>query len=84
MDINSTGEPVKRFDIVKAMSKDECYLYRGDDVVSKINRKCFTLVPNKKYQTLKVIGNLRDRNSKVDRMWEMLVELTMFLRTKFT
>jgi hypothetical protein len=88
VDINSTGEPVKRFDIVKAMSKDLLlksvfplvarHEERGKDILYFPRKNEFTSV----LQTLQVISNLRDRNSKVDRMWEMLVELIIFLRTK--
>jgi hypothetical protein len=88
VDINSTGEPVKRFDIVKAMSKDDLLRSvfpliarseeRQKDVVYFPRKNEITFV----LQHLQVVSNLRDRNSKVDRMWEMLVELVLFLRTK--
>lgn len=88
VDINSTGEPVKRFDIVKAMSKDVLlkslfsqiarHEQRQKDILYYPRKNEFTAV----LQNLQVVANLRDRNSKVDRMWELLVELTMFMRTQ--
>ena len=81
VDINSYGEKVKRFDIVKAMSKDAllgCVFdlialreKRGKDVLYKPkNKSDFTRV----LKRLQVVANLLDSNSKVDGMWELLVE----------
>jgi Protein of unknown function DUF262 len=88
VDINSTGEPVKRFDIVKAMSRDKLlesvrlilarYEERQKDVIYYPRKNAFTYV----LKTLQIVANLRDNNSQVDRMWEMLTELVLFLRTK--
>ncbi len=87
VDINSYGERVKRFDIVKAMSKDPLLASafvlialdqkRGKDVYYKSKKNDFTRV----LQTLQIVDGLRDANSKVDRMWELLVEMILFLRT---
>src|SRR5260370_35791549 len=33
-------------------------------------------------KTLQTVSNIQDPNSKVDRMWELLVEITLFLRNK--
>lgn len=88
VDINSYGEPVKRFQIVKAMSKDRLLRSvrsliarreeRGKDVLFYRRRNEFTEV----LETLQVVGNIKDSNSKVDRMWELLVEIVLFYRTK--
>jgi hypothetical protein len=88
VDINSYGVQVKRFDIVKAMSKDALLRStfrllaqqekRGKDVLYKAKNNEFTKV----LKTLQIIDNLRDANSKVDRMWELVVELVLFVRTK--
>jgi hypothetical protein len=88
VDINSYGVQVKRFDIVKAMSKDrllrDAFLLiaqkekRGKDVLYKAKNNDFTKV----LKTLQVVENLRDANSKVDRMWELLVETILFTRTR--
>jgi hypothetical protein len=87
VDINSYGERVKRFAIVKAMSKDALLesafglisltQKRGKDVFYRAKNNDFTHV----LQTLQIIDGLSDANSKVDRMWELLVEMTLFLRT---
>ena len=88
VDINSYGVQVKRFDIVKAMSKDALLRgafrliaeqeRRGKDIFYKSKQNEFTKV----LKTLQVVENLRDANSKVDRMWELLVEIILFTRTK--
>jgi uncharacterized protein DUF262 len=88
VDINSYGEQVKRFDIVKAMAKDALLKSafalialtekRGKDVFYKAKKNDVTRVLRK----LQVVENLRDANSQVDRMWELTVEIVMFLRTK--
>ncbi|ABF43280.1 hypothetical protein Acid345_4280 [Candidatus Koribacter versatilis Ellin345] len=88
VDINSTGEPVKRFAIVRAMSKDRLLNsvrmlisrkeQRQNDWLYFPKKNEFTQV----LQTMQIIIGMRDRNSKADRMWEMLVEFAMFLRTK--
>ena len=88
VDINSYGEKVKRFDIVKAMSKDALLgdvfdilavrQTRRKDVLYKPKNSDFTKVLKK----LQVVENLVDSNSKVDRMWESLVEIVLFLRSK--
>lgn len=88
VDINSYGVQVKRFDIVKAMSKDKLLSgafnlvaqreKRGKDVLYKAKKNEFTGV----LKTLQVVESLRDANSKVDRMWELLVEIVLFIRTK--
>lgn len=88
VDINSYGVQVKRFDIVKAMSKDPLLHSvfrliaqperRGKDVFYKAKKNPFTRV----LKALQVVENLRDANSKVDRMWELLVEIVLFLRTR--
>jgi len=87
VDINSYGERVKRFDIVKAMSKDALLQSafnlialsqtRGKDVFYRAKNNDFTRV----LKTLLIVDSLRDANSKVDRMWQLLVEMTLFLRT---
>ena len=88
VDINSYGEKVKRFDIVKAMSKDALLAavfnllarkeQRKKDVLYKGKHNDFTKV----LKTLQTVANIQDKNSKVDRMWELLVEISLFLRTK--
>ena len=74
MDINSYGEKVQRFDIVKAMSKDKLLRSafkaiaieqkRGNDVYYKGVDNEITKILKK----LQIIENLREANAKVDRM----------------
>jgi hypothetical protein len=88
VDINSYGEKVKRFDIVKAMTKDDLL----KDAFSLVGFKrrhgrdwLYRPVKGDITGTLKklqVVANLQSPNAKVDRMWEMIVEIILFIRTK--
>jgi hypothetical protein len=89
VDINQQGVPVNRFDIVKAMGKNDPLLRdvfrllaieqrRGQDVLYKAKQNEFTAVLKK----MKIVENLPDANSKVDRMWERLLEVVLFSKTK--
>lgn len=88
VDINSYGARVRRFDIVKAMSKDALLKTtfnllaqrekRGKDLIYKIRNTEFTKI----LKNLKTVEGVRGRNQKVDRMWGLLVEIILFYRTK--
>jgi hypothetical protein len=89
VDINQQGVPVNRFDIVKAMYKNDPILRqafgllaveqrRGQDVLYKMVNNEFTFV----LKRLQIVINVTESNSKVDRMWEKLLELTIFTLTK--
>ena len=88
VDINQQGVAVKRFDIVKALVKDPLLKNvfdllalrqtRGQDVYYKPKRNDFTSV----LKVVQVVSNLPDENAKVDRMWERLLEIVLFFRTK--
>jgi len=89
VDINQQGMPVNRFDIVKAMNRTDALLRsvfkllsveqrRGQDVYYKMVRNEFTNV----LKVLKVVESAATANSKVDRMWERLLEIAMLLRNK--
>ena len=89
VDINQQGSPVKRFDIVKAMTKNDPLLQyvfkllaieqkRQEDVLYRAKNVAFTSVLKK----LKVVGNLNDANAQVDRMWERLLEIVLFYKTR--
>jgi Protein of unknown function DUF262 len=88
VDINSYGEPVKRFDIVKAMSKDALLKSafsviarketRSKDIFYKSKKNEFTRV----LQRLQVVSGVRAPNAQVDKMWELMVEIVLFLRTR--
>jgi hypothetical protein len=79
---------VERFDIVKAMSDDKLLesafkliaetQVRGQDQHYRSKNNEFTKV----LKTLQIVENISESNSKVDRMWQLLVEIVLFLRTK--
>lgn len=89
VDINTQGEKVKRFDIVKAIGRENKLLKsvfsmiaeaqkRGKDRVYKKKNNIYTRV----VERLEAIENVTGRNQKVDRIWERLVEIALFNRTK--
>jgi len=89
VDINQQGEPVRRFDIVKALCKSDPLLKgvfdlialevkRGRDIHYKPKNNEFTFVLKK----LQVVSAITSPNSKVDKIWEKLLELALFNRTK--
>jgi hypothetical protein len=88
VDINQQGEPVSRFDIVKALCKTEPLLKsvfellaqeerRGQDVLYKARQTAFSAV----LKRLSIIEAIPPGNARVDRMWERLLELVLFART---
>ena len=89
VDINQQGVAVKRFDIVKAMCKNDSILKasfrqialeqkRGDDVYYKMINNNFTQVLKK----LSIIEKVPESNSKVDKMWEKFLEIVVFCISK--
>lgn len=89
VDINQKGEQVKRFDIVKAIGHENPLLLsvfdlvaqsqtRQNDIFYKKKNNAFTRV----LERLQTVQNGKDGNQKVDRMWERLVEIVLFNRTK--
>ncbi len=88
VDINQEGVAVSRFAVVKAMGKKNALLNstfaliaethsRGHDVFYRYKHNEFTAV----LKTLKLVAGITDANSKVDRMWERLLELVLFVQT---
>jgi hypothetical protein len=88
VDINQQGVKVNRFDIVKAIGRENPLLRsvldliaskqeRRKDVFFKKKRTSFTRVLDR----LQVVRNLDAPNQKVDRMWERLFEIVLFCRT---
>jgi hypothetical protein len=88
VDINQYGEPVKRFDIVKALYRNDPFLKstfrligrqqtRGQDVNYKMIGNEFTFV----LKRLQVVASVEGNNTKVDRLWEKMLELAMFAVT---
>lgn len=88
VDINTHGEKVKRFEIVKAMSRDPLLLGAFEIIAIKERRNKDIFYKSKKnditnvLKKLAVVANLGEANSKVDRMWELLVEIILFMRTR--
>jgi len=89
VDINQQGVAVSRFDVVKAMGENNPLLQSifklmaikqrlGHDSVYVSRRTDITQV----LKTLSVIANAADRRSQVDRMWERLLEVVLFYRTR--
>lgn len=88
VDINQQGEEVKRFDIVKAMYRSDPLLKsvfdliaveekRGQDVFYKSKNNEFTSV----LKSLQVVDAITATNSRIDKMWEKLLEIALFVRT---
>jgi len=88
VDINQQGVAVTRFDIVKAMYQSDPLLKgvlqliavqqkRGQDVFYKAKKTPFTDV----LKQLSVVENLAAPNAKVNKMWEKMLEICLFVRT---
>ncbi len=89
VDINQYGVKVNRFDIVKAMGRNDALLMdvfyliaeeqkRGEDVFYRTKRTPFTNI----LKSMNIIEKLADQKSQVDRMWERLLEIVLFNRTR--
>lgn len=89
VDINQQGVAVKRFDIVKAMGDKNALLRsvfellaiqqrRAQDVFYKSKTNDFTHV----LKTLEIVAVLTDPKSQVDRMWERLLEIALYVRER--
>ena len=89
VDINQQGVAVNRFDIVKAINRNDALLKnvfdllsvqqrRGQDVLYRMKANEFTSVMKK----LKIVESAAAPNVKVDRMWERLLEFMLFYRSK--
>lgn len=87
VDINQQGAKVNRFDIVKAMKKNSPLVrdvfslisvlkQRSQDVQYKAKDNEFTAVLKKLQIVEHLVGN-----SRIDRMWERLLEIVLFART---
>jgi hypothetical protein len=89
VDINREGVPVGRFDIVKAMGQNNHLLRsvfdllaikqdREQDVFYKAKSNDFVRV----LKHLDIIKRVTDGKAQVDRMWERLLEIVLFLQSK--
>jgi hypothetical protein len=89
VDINQQGVPVKRFDVVKAIGHENPLLQSVFDLVAQEQQRksdIFFKQRNTSYTRvlgrLQTVQNAKDRNQRVDRMWERLVEIVLFNRTR--
>lgn len=88
IDINQLGVKVSRFDIVRTMTASNKLLKGVFDLIAiKQARKKdnFYMMKKSDYtfvlKRLKTVQSLEGRQQQVDRMWERLLEIVLFLRT---
>lgn len=88
VDINQQGEPVKRFDIVKAIGQESELLSSVFEMVAQSQTRKRDKYFKKKdnvytrvLQRLQIVQKAGNRVQTVDRMWERLVELVLYNRT---
>lgn len=90
VDINQQGVKVDRFDIVKAICRNDPLLsqvfklvalkeQRREDMLYKHKNNSYTFV----LKRLSQISKAKEQNEQVDRMWERLLEIAIFLKNKF-
>jgi hypothetical protein len=87
-DINTYGVKVSRFHVVKAMRKDPLIGSVFDLIAIEQSRRKtrfyraqdnnFTFI----LKRLRIVQRLADPNSRVERMWERLVEIALYARTR--
>jgi len=88
VDINQRGAKVTRLNIVRALRQKDPLLedvykliavkqHRDQDVYTKKKSTSFVSV----LKRLNVIANVHDNSAQADRMWEKLLELTLFVRS---
>ena len=88
VDINTYGKKVTRFSVIKAMNDDPLIkdIYglialkqmRGKTPYSKLKDSPFASV----LKNLNTVSRLTDSNARVDLVWERLVEVALYARTK--
>lgn len=89
VDINQQGVRVDRFDIVKAICRNDPLLSqvfqfvaiaekRGEDILYKSKKTSYAFV----LKRLSQISKAKEQSERVDRMWERLLEIAIFLKTK--
>lgn len=88
IDINQQGSKVNRFDIVKAIGRENPLLRSVFDLLATSHKRQHDVFYKKKkneftksLERLQIIRNIIDPNSRVDRMWERLLEIALFVRT---
>jgi hypothetical protein len=88
IDINQQGVKVSRFDVVKALGKDPLFRQIFDLIaIKQVRRKTvFYKAKNCPYifvlKRLRIVTRLKDRMSQIDRIWERLTEIALFMRTQ--
>lgn len=89
VDINQLGVAVARFDVVKAMGENNRLLgsvfalialkeRRAQSVAYKAKKAEYSSV----LKHLKAVASASDPRAQVDRMWERLLEIVLFLRSR--
>jgi len=88
VDINQSGVPVNRFDVVKAMGDKNPLLQSVFDLISRNEKRgqdTFYKAKNNEFtdvlKQLKSISSVSEANARVDRMWERMLEIVLFTRT---
>lgn len=87
VDINQRGAKVTRVQIVRALKRDDPFLksvyelvaekqHRYQDVHTLVKKGTFPTVLGK----LSAVAGAADKNTKADRMWGKLMELSLFVR----
>ena len=89
IDINQRGEAVKRFDIVKAICRTDRIMKQTFDLVALKQKRrkdvYYKMIDNEFTYVLKrtsLISKTSAPNSKVDKMWERLLEISIFAISK--
>jgi hypothetical protein len=88
VDINVTGVKVNKFDIIRAMMKDKLFksLFplvalrqkrKGKAIFYKMVDSEFTAV----LKHLNVVSRVSDPSARIDRMWERLTEIALYVQT---
>src|SRR6266581_607262 len=90
IDINQQGVKVSRFQIVQARTKDKLFRQVFGLIALRQTRRGKSKFFKPKQTTpyvrvmkhLSIINRIPDQNSQVERMWERLTELALFVRSK--
>lgn len=88
VDINQYGVKVNRLDIVKAMKMNDKLLGDVYDLIAEKQKRQQDIFARQKatpfvkvLKHLQVVASIADNNAQVDRMWEKLFELALFVRS---
>ena len=87
-DINTHGVKVDRFHVVKAIQKDPLIksVFKLLAIQQQRRKARYYRVQNNNFtrvlKQLQIVSRLSQPNARVDRMWERLVEIALYARTK--